>query len=121
MALLAVYAIHLVCFQYLMEAAPSYNVNNTFKPLFTHHEKATHNNQVPNHPAVTYYTQLMKQGKDVRGLHQVLPAVNQLDVVVPATPSLLSVIFRLYNADVSRLHLADDSFKLYRLIKVFLI
>ena len=121
-ALVGVYAIHLVCLQTLMQAAPVANADNTFKPLFSHHEKTpAGNNQKPNHPAVTYYTQLMKQGKDVRVLGQIVPALNQLVAVLPATPQFLSYTFRLYQADFNSLHLADDSFKLYRLIQVFLI
>jgi hypothetical protein len=121
-ALIGVYAIHLVCLQTLMQAAPASSSNNTFKPLFSHHEKAPANNQQkPNHPAVTYYTQLMKQGKDVRVLGQILPALNQLEAVLPTTPVILSHTFHLYNAEFNSLHLADDTFKLYRLIQVFLI
>jgi hypothetical protein len=121
-ALVGVYTIHLVCLQTLMQAAPIASYDNSFKPLFSHHEKApAGNNQKPNHPAVTYYTQLMKQGKDVRTLCQLVPALNQLAAVLPATPHFLSNTFRLYQADFSSLHLADDSFKLYRLIQVFLI
>jgi hypothetical protein len=120
-ALLGVYAIHLVCFQTLMEAAPVHEVNNSFKPFFSHHKSTAQNNLPPSHPAVAYYTQLMKQGKDVRGLSEVLPAVNQLDAVVPTTPSVLSVIFRLYEISSGKLHLSADTFKLYRLLQVFLI
>ena len=121
-ALIGVYAIHLVCLQTLMQAAPVYNAGNTFKPLFVHNQKApSGNNQKPNHPAVSYYTQLMKQGKDVRVLGQIVPVLNQLKAVLPTTPHFLSHTFRLYQSDFSGLHLADDSFKLYRLIQSFLI
>jgi len=120
-ALVGVYAIHLVCLQTLMQAAPVSNANNSFKPLFLHHEKAPGNNQKPNHPAVTYYTQLIKQGKDIRVLNQVVPAISQLTVALPATPVLLASTFRLYQSDFSGFHIADDAFKRYRLIQVFLI
>ena len=120
-ALIGVYAIHLVCFQILMQAAPGCNSDSSFKPLFTHHQKS-HNNNPPKHPAVTYYTQLVKQGKDVRGIGFVVaPVMRESDLLAPATPSLLSFIYSIYQAGLLRLHLADDTFRLYRLLHVFLI
>ncbi len=120
-ALLGVYALHLVFFQALMQATPAHNVDNTFKPLFTHHQKKQ-NPQPPNHPAVTYYTMLIKQGKDLGRVCAVTaPAINETETVSAYSFSEVTTVFHLFGTGFCRLHVADALFKLYRLIQVFLI
>ena len=120
-ALLGVYALHLVFFQALMQAAPAHNVDNTFKPLFTHNQKKQ-NPQPPNHPAVTYYTMLIKQGKDLGRVCNVgAPAVNETETISSYSFSTVTSISHLFGSGFCRLHVADAIFKLYRLIQVFLI
>ena len=120
-ALLGVYALHLIFFQALMQATPAHNVDNTFKPLFTHHQKKQ-NPQPPNHPAVTYYTMLIKQGKDVGRVCTVTaPAVNETEKVSSYSFSEVTTVFHLFGTGFCRFHVGDAAFKLYRLIQVFLI
>ena len=121
MLLMGVYVMHLVFFQALMQAAPTYNVDNSFKPLFIHKcSHVNHNIPAARHPAVTYYSIMVKQGNDVGGsCNQVTPFVTELIAVV--TPSILSRTFHICQTSIGQLHWADDIFKVYRLIGVFLI
>jgi len=123
-ALVAVYVLHLVFFQVLMQASPSHNIDNTFKPLFANHSqnRNAHNPKPSHHPAVTYYSMLLKQGNDFGGVcSHINPVINQMEVVLPPSSSISAVAFHVYEAGLNKLHLADDAFKLYRLIHVFLI
>ena len=121
-ALIGVYALHLICFQVLMQAAPSHNIDNSFKPLFASSHPAKNNSHTAKHPAVTYYSILVKQGKDINNANtQITPVVNQTEVSVPPSPFFLSAIYHVYHALLRQLHLADDSFRLYSLVKSFLI
>lgn len=118
--LLGIYMLHLVFFQALMQAAPSYNIDNSFKTLFTNKSGLKgHNTPAARHPAVTYYTKLVQQGNDVGGCSHIAPAVNQVPAVI--TPVILAITFHIDQIPFGRLHLADDVFKVYRLIQVFLI
>ena len=122
-ALFGVYALHLICFQVLMQAAPSHNIDNSFKPLFSNHtskgQSSQHNSK---HPAVTYYSIMIKQGKDVNGtIRPVAPVIIQSEAAVPPSPFFLSAIFPVFRAMLRPLHLAEDSFRLYSLMKTFLI
>jgi hypothetical protein len=122
MLLMGVYMLHLVFLQALMQAAPSYNIDNSFKPLFNTNQTKHANHSIPaaKHPAVAYYTMLMKQGNDVGGVcSHVTPAVHELEAAV--TPFILAITFHINQTSVGQLHLADDIFKVYRLIQVFLI
>jgi hypothetical protein len=121
--LLGVYALHLVFFQALMEATPIHKSNNSFKPLFTHtNYQKKQNPQPPNHPAVTYYTMLMKQGSNIGGItNNVTPAAYQIATSILQAPTALLITFHTFQVGLTQLHVADDAFKLYRLIHVFLI
>ena len=122
-ALFGVYALHLIFFQVLMQAAPSHNIDNSFKPLFSNHTSQGQSSQHSSkHPAVTYYSIMMKQGKDVNGsVKPVAPVIIQSEAAVPPSPFFLSSIFPVFRAVLRPLHLAEDSFKLYSLLKAFLI
>jgi len=120
--LLGVYVLQLVFFQVLMQAAPAHNIDNTFKPLFKRAAQKKQNPQPPNHPAVTYYTMLVKQGKDLgRVCNIVAPAVNETISYSDYSSSYFSSVVSLFVAGFGKLHPADATFKLYRLIQVFLI
>ena len=120
--LMGIYALHLIFFQALMQAAPSYNVDNSFKTLFNPHAQshATHNVPGAKHPAVTYYSMLVKQGNNLgTSCENVTPAIQQ--AVATVTPNVLSALFHINQTSIGQLHLADDTFKVYRLIQAFLI
>ena len=121
MLLFGVYVLHLVFFQALMQAAPNYNMDCSFKPLFN--VQQTHVNHSPSalkHPAVTYYSILVKQmNYDGGGSNPVAPAVGQARAIV--NPVLLAALYQINQTSIGQLHLADDIFKVYRLIQVFLI
>jgi hypothetical protein len=120
--LIGVYALHLVFLQALMQAAPSHDIDKNFKPLFAKHQNNGNKPQQTNHPAVSYYTMLIKQGKEARGISSVeAPVIGKADITLPVSPSAIAVTFGLYKAGLARFNIADDAFKRYRLYQVFLI
>lgn len=116
--LLTVYALHLTFFQLLMTQSV-HAADTNFKPLFHHSDKNKPLNP-PSHPAVTYYTQLAKQG--FSGLRSCCAIVAiQADIKpVELTQTITEEKNLLYPAHILS-HLGADSFKLYRLLRVFLI
>ncbi|GEM_PF-2183264 len=121
MLLMGVYVLQLVFFQALMEAAPSYNIDSSFKTLFTHQNNhVSHNIPGAKHPAVTYYSMLVKQGNNIGDVcGHINPVVNNLEATI--TPILLSKTFHINQTEVGHIHQADDVFKVYRLNGVFLV
>ena len=119
--LLGVYVLHLVFFQALMQAAPSHNIDNSFKPLFHWQQNSVnHNGPASKHPAVTYYSILVKQSNTGVGVNNhVTPAITEAKSVV--SPVLLAALYHINQTSIGQLHWADDIFKVYRLIQVFLI
>ena len=120
--LMGVYLLHLVFFQALMQAAPSYNIDNSFKTLFNTNQTKHANRSIPaaKHPAVTYYTLMAKQGNDLgEACDHITPIISERKTVV--TPILLALTFQINQTSISQLHLGDDVYKVYRLINVFLI
>jgi hypothetical protein len=118
--LLGIYLMHLVCFQALM-AAPvtSTESSKVFKPLFISNQKKI-NHRPHSHPAVTFSAFLFKQSLvEVRTAIQ-SPAiiVSDLEDLVPQT-HISSVI--PYQSSLAISHIADDTYKRYRLLGVFLI
>ena len=74
------------------------------------------------HLYLTYYSIMIKQGKDVNGtIRPVAPVIIQSEAAVPPSPFFLSAIFPVFRAMLRPLHLAEDSFRLYSLMKTFLI
>ncbi len=118
---MGVYVLHMVFFQALMQAAPSYNIDNSFKTLFVQNSKhVSHNIPAAKHPAVTYYSIMVKQGSAPAGVcNHISPAVSSNDAAV--TPFLLAKTFHINQTAFGHIHLADDVFKVYRLIGVFLV
>jgi hypothetical protein len=121
--LLGVYALHLVFLQVLMAGTPA-NVHphsgaiTNFKPLFHNHDRK-HNSQPVNDPAVSYYTQLMKQGKEDRVTTQAPSPVCQVSGVV--VPQCIVAVGEHSVPQPSQFHLNDYAFKRYSLFGVFLI
>ena len=118
--LIGVYALHLVFFQALMTAAPTHSLDNGFNPLFVKHTKIVDNHLPSAHPAVTYYTMLVKQGniglRSCCSFSVIAPQIGDL-IVTPVKVEFQS----LYITPFQVMHLGDSVFKLYRLISVFLI
>jgi hypothetical protein len=120
--LVGVYALHLVFFQVLMQASPSHNLDKSFKPLLVRHQSNSNKTQPSNHPAVSYYTMLIKQGKDGGRICSIeAPVIHRTDAVLPQSPAALAVTFHIYQTGLTRLNIADDAFKRYSLLRVFLI
>ncbi|MDB5280946.1 MAG: hypothetical protein JWO06_21 [Bacteroidota bacterium] len=113
--LLGVYALHLIFFQALM-AAPTQTQNKNFKPLFINHDKKAH---AINHPAVSYCSILLKQASSE------VPSFNTAAIISPTFSEIIQHPFvgtiKTYRAHIDISHLADDTFKLYRVLGVFLI
>jgi hypothetical protein len=116
--LVAVYALHLTLFQLVMTQTVHAS-NSNFKPLFYHTDKTKPLNP-PSHPAVSYYNHLVKQGlSGLRSCCQV-DAV-QCDFKLFELPqSIKESEYLLYPVHILS-HIGADSFKLYRLLRVFLI
>lgn len=104
-----------------MQAAPSHNIDSSYKTLFSHQNKQiSHSIPGAKHPAVTYYSVLIKQGHSSGSVcNRVAPVLTELEAVV--TPALLAITYHINQTSVGQLHWADDVFKVYRLIRVILI
>jgi hypothetical protein len=90
-----------------------------FKPLFIHTNKTKPLNP-PSHPAVTYYTQLVKQG--ISGLRSCCQ-INAIQADFKPFELPLAITeaqYLLYPIHILS-HIGADTFKLYRLLRIFLI
>ncbi len=116
--LMVVYFMHMVLFQALMAGPVNNKIDSNFKPLFacTHTTPPAHS---PNHPAVSYYTMMAKQG--IIGLR------SCIDILVSYAP-----VGAFFNVNTSILterryqqmprvmvHLCDDNFRLYQAFRSF--
>jgi hypothetical protein len=119
--LLSVYVLHLVFFQALMQAAPAHNIDSSYKTLFSQQNNhISHSIPAAKHPAVTYYSMLIKQGNSSGNVCiRLAPVMTECEAVV--TPFFLAITYHINQTSVGQLHWADDVFKVYRLIRVFLI
>lgn len=122
LGLLAVYFMHMVLFQALMASHICHGGNSagTFKPLFYHTNQVppTH---LPNHPAVSYYTMLVKQGNyGLRSCIAVSVEYSALNNFFDVNRSMLTER-RYHVIPNSLVHLGDDNFKLYCNLHSFLI
>ena len=119
LSLIGIYALHLVFLQLLMTETPLNKADNSFKPLFTHTSKSPITNP-RHHPAVSYYTQLIKQGTFYgRALSEAPTIISH--AVEFLIPTISSNTIELSNIRPSNFQLPEAAYKRYRLFQVFLI
>jgi hypothetical protein len=117
--LMGIYALHLVFLQVLMTEAPVNKSDNSFRPLFTHTSKGPIT--TPNHhPAVSYYTQLIKQGTLSGRAQSEAPQIIS-NIAAFLFPAPNPAIIEFSAPSVIPFQLADDLYKRYSFFQVFLI
>ncbi|HWB64609.1 MAG TPA: hypothetical protein VG603_13930 [Chitinophagales bacterium] len=119
-ALVGVYCLHFIFFQAVM-TSPDQDFSTSLKPLLVYGQKT---NNLPNptssHAANSYYQLLLKQGNPD------LKSVNNIPSVTAVATKLVLPLLTIESTikgylEFMPVHVPDSAFRLYSLLKVFLI
>jgi hypothetical protein len=117
--LISVYGLHVIFLQLLMTSHPTHEFNNDIKPLFSNHCKK-HCTPAAHHPAVSYYTQLIKAGNpDGRVVCEAPPV--ECHVITLEVPAVLAYSSRYSSTSNETFPPGDNSVKRYLLLRIFLV